>query len=291
MQGSLTALITPMKGGTVDEAALRALVDWQLREGTDGLVPCGTTGEGGVLEPDEWSLVVRATVEETKGRVPVLAGCGTYSTHHTIENVRRAKALGATHALVVAPYYNRPPQEGLFAHFRAAARDGGLPIVLYNIPSRTGVDVSAETTARLFKDLGPLLAGVKEATGLIARTLELLELTDGDLAVFAGDDALTVPVVSLGGRGVITTAGNCAPAEMSRLVDLALAGDFTGAARQARRLNPLLRALFVETNPVPLKAAMQLLGRAGPEIRLPLVPAQEATVKRLREALGALGLL
>ncbi len=293
MQGSMTALVTPFVPGAaqIDEAALRQLVDWQIREGTDGLVPCGTTGESPTLDEAEAARAIRITVEEARGRVPVIAGCGTNSTRHTVDKIRKARELGADAALVVAPYYNRPTSEGLFLHYRAAAREGGLPVVLYNIPGRTAVDVSNETIVRLFSELGPALAGVKEATGSIARTVELLERTEGRLDIFAGDDAMTLATLAVGGRGVVSVASNVVPGEMARLVDAFFSSDWATAQAQQRRLGPLMRALFMETNPIPVKAAMALLGRMHGELRLPLVAASTATVVQLRTALSALGAL
>src|SRR3954471_17635278 len=279
----MVALVTPMKNGAVDEPALRALVRWQIDEGIDGLVPCGTTGEGATLTAEETLKVVRVCVEEANGRVPVIAGCGSNSTAKTIENVRLAKEAGADHALVVTPYYNKPTQEGLFRHFEAVAQQGGLPLVLYNVPSRTSVDLLPDTTrpwpttvylppdtiGRLSKVPG--IAGVKEASGSIVRVAEIQEKCQGrPMAILAGDDMFALPTLALGGHGVISVVGNVAPRDLARLCDDFFAGNLEAARKVQVRFAPLVRALFCETNPQPVKHALSKMGRISPEIRLPL---------------------
>src|SRR5712671_4047771 len=238
----MVALVTPMKGGAVDEPALRALVRWQIDEGTDAIVPCGTTGEGATLTADETLRVVRACVEESKGRVPIIAGCGSNSTAKTIENVRLAKEAGADHALVVTPYYNKPTQEGLFRHFEAVAQQGGLPIVLYNVPSRTSVDLLPETIGRLSKIAG------------------------------------------------IAVVANVAPRDLARLCDDFFAGNLDAARKAQVRFAPLVRALFAETNPLPVKHALYKMGRIAPEVRLPLVPVSQAGAAGMEAALKSYGI-
>jgi 4-hydroxy-tetrahydrodipicolinate synthase len=289
LRGSMVALVTPMKNGAVDEPALRALVRWQLDEGTDGLVPCGTTGEGATLTAEETLRVVRICVEEAKDRVPVIAGCSSNSTAKTIENVRLAKEAGADHALVVTPYYNKPTQEGLFRHFEAVAQQGGLPLVLYNVPSRTSVDLLPDTIGRLSKVKG--IVGVKEASGSIVRVAEIQEKCDGQpIAILAGDDMFTLPLLAMGGQGVISVVANIAPRDLARLCDEFFAGNLEAARKAQVRFTPLVRALFCETNPMPVKHALHKMGRIAPDIRLPLVPVSQAGAAQVEAALKSYGI-
>jgi 4-hydroxy-tetrahydrodipicolinate synthase len=288
-QGTMTALVTPMRADGVDEEALRRLVHQQIAGGVDVLVPCGTTGEGATLTADETIRVVRACVEEAKGRARVVAGCGSNATAATIENVRRAKAAGAEGALVVTPYYNKPQQEGLVRHYEAVAKDGGLPVILYNVPGRTSVDLAAETVGRLSKVAG--IVGIKESSGNIVKSLEILEFCEGrPFDLLAGDDGFALPVLAIGGDGVVSVASNVVPERVSAIVRAFRAGDLKAAQVAQVALNGLVRALFAETNPAPIKAAMQLVGLASDEVRLPLVPAAEATRAKLRSALTGLGI-
>jgi 4-hydroxy-tetrahydrodipicolinate synthase len=285
----MVALVTPMKGGAIDEPALRALVRWQIEEGTDALVPCGTTGEGATLTADELLRVVRACVEEAKGRVPIIAGCGSNSTAKTIENVRLAKEAGADHALVVTPYYNKPSQEGLFRHFEAVAQQGGLPLVLYNVPSRTSVDLLPDTIGRLSKVAG--IAGVKEASGSIVRVGEIQEKCEGrPMPIFAGDDMFALPTLAMGGHGVISVVANVAPRDLARLCDDFFAGNLDAARKAQVRFGPLVRALFAETNPQPVKHALYKMGRIAPDLRLPLVPVSQAVAASVEAALKSYGI-
>ena len=286
-QGTMTALATPFKQGVVDEAALRRLVNDQIAGGVDVLVPCGTTGEGATLAPDEAQRVIRICVEESRGRAPVMAGCGSNSTTTTIENCRRAKDAGAQAALVVTPYYNKPQQQGLFLHYEAVAQKGGLPVVLYNVPSRTSVDLLAETVGRLSKVPG--IIGVKEASGSITRITETLEALEGrPFDVLAGDDGFALPVLALGGDGIVSVASNLVPERVSAIVKAFRKGDLVAAQKAQLALQPLIRALFVETSPAPCKAGMQILGKASDEVRLPLAPASESTREKLKTALAGL---
>ncbi len=288
LRGSMVALVTPFRSGAVDEPALRALARWQLENGTDGLVPCGTTGEGATLSGDELFRVVRACVEESRGKVPVVAGCGSNDTRRTIENVQRAKEAGADYALVVTPYYNKPTPEGLFRHFEAVARQGGLPVVLYNVPSRTSLDMQPDTIARCAKVPG--IVGVKEASGSVVRVAEILaQGVPEDFAILAGDDMFTLPTLACGGHGVISVVANIAPADMAGLCDAFFAGDLPRAQRAQTRFAPLVKAMFCETNPLPVKYALSRMGRIGPELRLPLVPISEAGAARVDAALRAYG--
>lgn len=287
-RGSMVALVTPFKNGAVDEPALRALSRWQLDQGTDGLVPCGTTGEGATLSPEEHVRVVRICVEEARGKAPVIAGCGTNNTRTTIENVLRAREAGADAALVVTPYYNKPTPEGLFRHFEAVAKQGGLPVVLYNVPSRTSVDMLPETVARCARVPG--IVGVKEASGSVVRVAELLSLgVPEEFAILAGDDMFTLPTLASGGHGVISVVANVAPADLARLCDAFFAGDLRRAQEAQTRFAPLVKAMFLETNPLPVKHALYRMGRIGPELRLPLVPVSEAGAARVDAALAAYG--
>jgi 4-hydroxy-tetrahydrodipicolinate synthase len=285
ISGCFTALPTPFARGEVDLASLRRLVRAQVDGGVFGLCPCGTTGESPTLSEDEHRAVVEATVAEA-GAVPVVAGAGSADTRHAVALVRSARRAGAAAALAVAPYYSRPSQEGLYRHFRAMADDGGLPLVLYHIPSRTGVSIDVETIARLHASGG--IVGLKEAHGSTERVTRIRAACD--VPVLAGDDALTLPTIALGGTGVVSVASNVAPREVSSLVARALAGRRDEAIAIHERLAPLVTALFVESNPVPVKAALRLLGLLeSDEVRLPLVRASESTARALRAALDSLG--
>jgi 4-hydroxy-tetrahydrodipicolinate synthase len=289
LRGSLVAVVTPFREGKVDEAALRSLVRWQLEKGTDGLVPCGTTGEGATLLAEEATRAIRICVEEARGRVPVVAGCGTNSTAATIDNVQRAREAGADAALVVTPYYNKPTQEGLFRHFETVAARGGLPLVLYNVPSRTSVDLVPETIGRLSHVPG--IIGVKEASGSVVRVAEIQERCEGrPFAILAGDDMFTLPTLAMGGHGVISVVANVAPGDLATLCDDFFAGHLQQAQKAQVRFAPLVRALFCETNPLPVKHALFRMGRIGPELRLPLVPISEKGAAVVDAALRAYGL-
>jgi len=289
-QGSLVAIVTPMKDGEVDLRALRALTEWQLAEGTDGIVPCGTTGEGVTLTAQERSEVVRAVVETVRGRVPVIAGAGSNATHECIESVKRVKELGADAALVVTPYYNKPTQEGLYLHYLAIQEATRFPIVAYNVPSRTSGDLLPETVARLAK--AGAIVGLKEATANMDRQVQLIEKVGKDaLSWLSGDDFTVLPYIACGGHGVISVVTNIAPRAMKDLVSAALRGDFARALERQVALADLNRTMFIETSPGPVKAAVALLGRAGPELRLPLAPVSEANLVKIREAMVRFGLV
>ena len=287
--GALTALVTPFRDDVVDERALRALVEEQIQKGIDGLVPCGTTGESVNLSHAEYLQVLRAVVEQTKGRVPILAGSGTASTRHTIELSIAAKAAKVDGLLVVAPYYNRPTQDGLYAHYAAIAKAIDLPIVLYNIPARTGVDIAMSTLARL-SSIASIVA-IKEATGNVVRSADIAAQFGDRFTILSGDDGLTLPILAIGGQGVISVASNICPGEEAKVIRLWREGNADGARQLAERLRPLHDALFVESNPGPIKAALAMTGRIAPEIRLPMVWPSEATQARLRAALQGLGAL
>ncbi len=289
-KGSFVALITPMRpDGAVDEAALERFVDWQITEGSHGLVPVGTTGESPTLTHDEHKRVVEITVAVTRGRVPVIAGAGSNSTSEAISLAQHAKAAGADAALMVTPYYNKPTQEGLFRHFTAVADAGELPIVIYNIPGRSVVDMSVETMARLSKH--PNIVGVKDATADLARPLRTRAACGPDFANLSGEDHTAVAFLAAGGVGCISVTGNVTPRLCSRMHTAWQDGEVAEAMAIQDRLLPLHDALFCESSPGPVKHAASLLGHAGEFCRLPLVPVAETTRERVRAALVGLGLL
>lgn len=292
LTGCATALVTPFTAkGAVDEARMRALLERQIAGGVRLLVPCGTTGEGATLTDDEQLRVIALTVEVARGRARVIAGVGSNSTAVTVERARAAKAAGSDAVLVVAPYYNKPTQVGLAAHFTAVAEAvTGLPVVLYNVPGRTASNVAAATTLQLAREV-PNIAGTKEASGDFAQMMAILRDRPEGFRFLSGDDAVTLPLIALGADGIISVVSNEIPDLMARLTDLALAGDFAGARALQYRLLPLMEANFIESNPGPVKAAMALMGLVEEQLRLPLVPVQEKTRARLAEVLTELGLL
>ncbi|MFA6435279.1 MAG: 4-hydroxy-tetrahydrodipicolinate synthase [Elusimicrobiales bacterium] len=269
LKGCFTALITPFKDGKPDLDALRELVKAQIKAGIDGLVPCGSTGEAATLTEAEYLEVIKTVVVEADGRVPVVPGVGTNSTARSVEIIGKVERLGADGALAVVPYYNKPTQDGLIAHFSFLARSTRLPVVLYNIPGRTGVNMTPATTLALRKKFRNIV-GIKEASGNLDQVSEIIGGADKDFAVMSGDDSLTLPMMSVGARGVISVAGNVAPKEMSRMCGLFLKGELAAAGKLHHRLFGLIKTLFVETNPIPVKYAMHLLGYCSPEVRLPL---------------------
>ncbi len=288
--GTGTALVTPFGGdGSLDEVTLRALIKRQIEVGIDFLVPCGTTGESPTLTHKEHLRVVRITVELTNGKVPVLAGAGGYNTAEVIEVARELAALGADGILSVTPYYNKPTQEGLFQHYRAIAEAVSLPIILYSVQGRTGVNIEPATVKRLAQIEN--IIGIKEASGNVSQMAAILNAVPENFIVLSGDDAITLPVISLGGRGVISVVSNEIPAEMSELTRLALHGDFSGARAIHRRYHPLMEINFVESNPIPVKAAMAEMGLLKPVWRLPLVPPKAENQARIRAVLESLELV
>ncbi len=288
--GTGTALVTPFRrDGSLDEATLRALVKRQLAAGINFLVPCGTTGESPTLTHQEHLRVVEIAVELAKGKVPVLAGAGGYNTHEVITLARELADLGANGILSVTPYYNKPTQEGLYQHFRAIAEAVSLPIILYSVQGRTGVNIEPATVARLSQIEN--IIGIKEASGNISQMATILNAVPEDFLVFSGDDAITLPLIALGGRGVISVASNEIPAEMTVLTRLALAGDFAGARQIHRRFLPLMEINFVESNPIPVKAALAEMGLLEAVWRLPLVAPKPENRARIRAVLESLNLL
>lgn len=287
-QGTFTALITPFRNGEVDEPALRRFVEFQISHGTSGLVPCGTTGETPTLSEEEQNRVIRAVVEQAAGRVPVVAGTGTNDTAHTIRRTREARALGADAALVVVPYYSKPTQEGLYRHFAAIAEASDLPLVLYNVPSRTGTNLLPETVVRLAAI--PNIAAIKEASGTIDQASQIAIEAPPDFAVLSGDDSLTLPIMSVGGRGVVSVVANIAPAAVAAMTGAYLRGDLASAQAMHQRLFHLCRAMFLDNNPIAVKTAAGILGLCADEFRLPLCPMGEVNRRRLEAALQASGL-
>lgn len=288
-RGAITALVTPFRDGRLDEEAFRELVDWQIRQGVHGLVPCGTTGESATLSHDEHNRVVDIAIDEARGRVPVIAGTGSNSTAEAVRLTRHAKDAGAQAALLITPYYNKPTQEGLYQHYRRVAEEARFPIILYNVPGRTGVNLLPETAARLAEL--PEVVGIKEATGDMKQASDVLELCGDRLSVLSGDDFTAFPLLCLGGRGVISVVSNVAPADMAGMVDAFEAGDLGAARALHYKTQPLARALFLETNPLPAKTALALLGRMAEEFRLPLCAMQEANRAKVRSVLADYGLL
>jgi len=288
--GCGTALVTPFRSDlSLDEAALRRLVRRQVEAGINFLVPCGTTGENPTLTREEHLRVVEITLEEAKGKAPVLAGAGGYNTAEVVELAREVEKLGADGILSVTPYYNRPTQEGLYQHFKAIAAAVPLPIVVYSVQGRTGVNVEPATLKRLAGIDN--IVGVKEASGNIAQVASIVHQVPERFAVLSGDDVVTLPLVALGGRGLISVASNEIPAEMTALVRLCLAGDFAAARQLQRRYLPLMEVNFVETNPIPVKAALALMGLLEPVWRLPLVPPRPENLARIEKVLEEVGLV
>ena len=288
--GCGTALVTPFrKDLSLDEETLRRLVRRQIAAGINFLVPCGTTGESPTLSQEEHLRVVAITLEEAKGKVPVLAGAGGYNTHHVIETARECEKMGADGILSVTPYYNKPTQEGLYHHFKAIASSISLPIILYNVPPRTNVNIDPKTLRQL-SEIGNII-GVKEASGNISQITQVIQQVPEEFLVFSGDDALTLPLVAMGGRGIISVASNEIPAEMTRLAQLCLAGNFAEARAMQRKWLPLLEVNFIETNPTPVKAAMAEMGLLEPVFRLPLVPPRIENLAKIRAVLESLALL
>ena len=287
--GSLVAIVTPFRKGAVDERALADLIEWQIAKGTNGIVPCGTTGESATLSHDEHNRVIELTVEVVNRRVPVIAGTGSNSTKEAIALTKHAKQAGADGALLITPYYNKPTQEGLYRHYKAVAEAVNLPLVLYNIPGRTGVNMLPTTIARLAAI--NTIVGVKEGSGSVQQASDIVQLCGDRLTVLAGDDSLTLPMMAVGGQGVITVTANIVPAEMAELVRAFADGRVADARRIHFKLSPLFAALFFETNPIPVKEALGMMDKIDPELRLPLCPMAQDTREKLARALKDAGLI
>lgn len=290
LEGCFTAIVTPFSGGKVDFDALKKIVGFQIENGVNGLVPCGSTGEAATLSPEEYLEVIKAVVSAAKGKVPVVPGVGTNSTDKSVELVKKVSALGVDGLLAIVPYYNKPTQEGMAAHFSELAGATRLPIVLYNIPGRTGVNMLPATVLGLRGKFSSII-GIKEASGNLDQASEIINGADEDFAVLSGDDSLTLPMMAVGARGVISVAANVAPAETARMCGLFLKGELAGARSIHHNLFPLVKALFVETNPIPVKYAASLLGLCRAEPRLPLTPLSAALRAPLKAAMIKTGIL
>ena len=287
--GSMVALVTPFKDGGVDWQSLEGLVDFHIKNGTNGIVPCGTTGESATLDHVEHHDVIKAVVKAVKKRVPVIAGTGSNSTQEAIDLTIGAERAGADGALLISPYYNRPMQEGIYQHYKKVASSVGIPLIIYNIPARTGSKIEPETLARLAEIKN--IAGVKEATGSVDQAIDVLRLCGDRFAVYSGEDSLTYSLMALGGKGVISTVANIAPKDMSDLTQACLKGDWETGRKLQFKLVPLIRAVFLETNPIPIKTALSLMGKCRGDLRLPLTPMSEGNLNKLRQAMTDFGLV
>ena len=287
--GAITAIVTPFKDNRVDEEAFRELIEFQIASGIDGIVPCGTTGESSTLSHEEHDRVIEIVIDAVKKRVPVIAGTGSNSTDEALRLTRHAYEAGADGALMVCPYYNRPTQEGLYQHFKIIAETIPIPIVPYNIPGRTGVNLLPETVARLSKIDN--IVGIKEASGSLRQMNDVVSLCGDDFAVLSGDDYFTLPLLLLGGKGVVSVISNVAPADMAALIDSFNAGDIKRARQLHDKMVPLIDALFLETNPVPVKAALAVMGKISYDVRLPLYKMSDGNYEKLKKAMGNYGLI
>ena len=287
-KGSIVALITPFrKNGSIDHGLVRELVEWHIASGTNAIVPCATTGESPTLSHDEHDEVIATVVKAVNKRIPVLAGCGSNCTEESLRLIKHAESVGADGALVITPYYNKPTQEGMLAHYESLANATKLPIVIYNVPGRTGVNIKPETVAKLAKIEN--IVGIKEASGNVDQASEIMRLTDLD--VLSGEDSLNFPLMAMGAVGVISVVANVVPDLVAKLADAAMKGDMEEGRRLHKLLFPLSKALFAETNPCPVKAAMAMLGKCENVLRLPLVPVRNETEELVRKALADLGVL
>lgn len=288
-RGAMVAIVTPFKNNQIDEVALRDLIEFQIANGTDAIIPCGTTGESATLTHEEHDRVIEITIDAVKKRVPVIAGTGSNNTAEALRLTRHAYEAGADGALIVCPYYNRPTQEGLYQHFRAIAESVPLPIIPYNIASRTGVNMLPELVARLAKIKN--IVGIKEASGSIKQMSDVIHLCGKDFAVLSGDDIFTLPLMAIGGAGIISVVSNVAPADMAGLVDACFAGDLAKARALHYKMSPLIDAMFIEVNPVPVKAALSLMGKIDCEYRLPLCKMSDANFEKLKKVMTDYGLI
>lgn len=288
--GAIVAIVTPFRNGKVDEQALRKLIEEQIAAGTDGIAPCGTTGESTTLSHEEHDRVIEITIDAVRKRVPVIAGTGSNSTAEALRLTRHAWEAGADGSLLVCPYYNRPTQEGLYQHYRTIAEEVPIPIVIYNIPGRTGTNLLPETLVRLAEIKN--IVGVKEASGSLKQMSDVIQLCGSDFDMLSGDDIFTLPLLAIGGKGVISVISNVVPADMAELVDVFAAGDLEQARALHYRMAPLIDVLFIETNPIPVKAALAMMGKIEYELRLPLCrmsEKNEGTLKKVMQDYGLIG--
>lgn len=286
-KGAMVALVTPFKDGLIDEKRLKKLIEFQIKNGTSALVPCGTTGESATLSLEEHERVIELAIESSRGRIPVIAGTGSNNTSEAVRLTKHAKKAGADGALLISPYYNKPTQAGLYLHFKSVAESVDIPIVLYNIASRTGVNIEPETVAKLSTIKN--IVGIKEASGNLEQMSKIISLCPKTFALISGDDALTLPVLAIGGRGVISVVSNIVPKDVAGLVSFFEQGNIKEAQRLHYKLLPLVKAMFIETNPIPVKTAMGLMGLCNPGLRLPLCSMSDENLARLKNVLQAYG--
>ncbi len=290
LAGAFSALITPFKNGKIDEEAYREFIEWQIVSGIDGLVPCGTTGESTTLSHAEHKQAIKICVEQTQKRVPIIAGTGSNNTTEAIELTEFAKEIGVEAVLTITPYYNKPTQDGMIAHFKAVADAVSIPFFVYNVPSRTGVNILPKTLATMQKTV-PELVGIKEATGSMQQASDIIELCGDDFILLSGDDFSVLPLLSVGGKGVISVVSNIMPNEMSSLCSSFTKGDIATAQKLHYKLAPLCRAMFMQTNPIPVKTALSMMEKIEEEMRLPLLAMSEEYKERLRKILQEAGLI
>ncbi|WP_456325390.1 4-hydroxy-tetrahydrodipicolinate synthase [Desulfonauticus submarinus] len=290
IKGAITALITPFKAGKIDEDSYRKHIEWQIEQGIDGLVPCGTTGESATLSHEEHKRVIKICVEQVKGRVPVIAGAGSNSTREAIELTKFAKDAGADAALLITPYYNKPTPDGLIAHYKEIAKEVSIPMVVYNVPSRTGLNITPAVAKRLFTEVKEII-GIKEASGNLRQVAEIIESCGKNFTVLSGDDFTVLPLLSLGGKGVISVVSNIVPKLTHQLCEEFFKGNLEKASDIQIELLTLCRAMFIETNPIPVKTALALMGRIEMEVRLPLVEMQPQNKEKLIAVLKEKSLL
>ena len=289
LKGAITALVTPFKNGRIDEEAYRALIERQIREGIHGLVPCGTTGESPTLSHAEHKRVVEILIDQVKKRVPVVAGAGSNSTAESLELTQHVQDAGADYALIITPYYNKPTQEGLYQHYKTIASQTRIPIVVYNVPGRTSLNLLPETMARLAEL--PNIVGLKDATGDLKQGAKTLELCGDKITVLSGDDFTVLPLLAIGGQGVISVVSNVAPADMAGMCNAFFQGSLSAARKLHFKMWPLMEAMFYETNPAPVKTALKMMGKISGEVRQPLCPLSQANETRLRQVMQEYGLI
>lgn len=288
-KGSYVAIVTPFKDGEIDEQALRNLVEYQIARGTDGIVPCGTSGESATLSHEEHCKVIDIVIDQTKKRVPVVAGAGSNSTHETVFLTEHAKKAGADGALLITPYYNKPSQEGLYQHYKYVAERVDIPIIMYNVPGRTACNMLPDTVIKLSRI--PNIVSIKEASGSMDQAAAIISGTDENFGLLAGEDSLIYPLLCIGSDGVISASVNACPAQVAEMYDAFVAGDRLRALELHFQLLPLFNSFFMETNPTPVKKALELMGLVGPEIRLPLVEMTEASTEKMKAVMKEVGLL
>jgi 4-hydroxy-tetrahydrodipicolinate synthase len=288
-KGAMVAIVTPFKNDQIDEEALRELIEFQIANGTDAIVPCGTTGETPTLSHEEHDRVIEITIDAVKKRVPVIAGTGSNNTAEALRLTRHAFEAGADGALITCPYYNRPTQEGLYLHFKAIAENVPIPIIPYNIPSRTGVNLLPDMVAKLAKIKN--IVGIKEASGSLKQMSDIISMCDGNFAVLSGDDILTLPLMAIGGAGVISVVSNVVPADVAGMIDAFNTGDMAKAKSLHYKMSSLMDVLFIEVNPIPVKAALSMMGKIQYEYRLPLCKMADANFEKLRKVMVNCGLI